>query len=153
MLFTQILLMQVHSASINADLIQICTNLIAILITQKQSVIMSPSPRVSVSKSRRQHGEQGSCQHLARNNLQRQVGSKADKVFSPAGQSLQWLMPGEISVAWSSTLVCRAQLSQQWPGACLSYTLKVIYSTLLGLLISILAPMIASGDFSPGAYL
>ena len=43
--------------------------------------------------------------------------------------------------------VCVAQLSQQWSGACLSYTLKVVHSTLLGLLISVLAPLMASGEF------
>ena len=43
-----------------------------------------------------------------------------------------------------------AQLSQQWSGACLSYTLKVVDSTLLGLLISVLAPLMASGDFPQG---
>ena len=38
---------------------------------------MNPSPRVSVSRSRRQHGGQGSCQHLAKKDLQSQVGSRA----------------------------------------------------------------------------
>ena len=42
-------------------------------------------------------------------------------------------MPREVSVTWSSTLVCGARLSQQWAGPCLSYTSEVIYSTLLGL--------------------
>ena len=32
------------------------------------------------------------------------------------------VMPSEISVVWSSALVCGARLSQQWSGACLSYT-------------------------------
>ena len=50
-------------------------------------------------------------------------------------------MPREISVAWSSTLVCGARLSQQWAGACLSYNFKVVDSPLLGLLISVLAPL------------
>ena len=49
-------------------------------------------------------------------------------------------MPREISVAWGSTLVCGARLSQQWSGACLSYTLRVVCSTPL-------APLMASVDF------
>ena len=48
----------------------------------------------------------------------------------------------------TSSLVCGAQLSQQWSGACLIYTLKVVSSTLLGLLISVLAPLMPSGEFS-----
>ena len=47
----------------------------------------------------------------------------------------------------SSTVVCGAQLSQQWSGTCLSYTLKVVFSTLPGLLITVLAPLMASGEF------
>ena len=49
--------------------------------------ITNPSPRVSVSRSRRQHGGQGSCQHLAKKDLQSQVGSRADEVLSPAGET------------------------------------------------------------------
>ena len=41
LLFTWLLLMKVHSAFINADSLQIHTNLITILITQKQSVLTS----------------------------------------------------------------------------------------------------------------
>ena len=41
-----------------------------------------------------------------------------------AGQSLWWPIPRDISVAWSSALVCGARL---WSGACLSYTLKVLH--------------------------
>ena len=44
-------------------------------------------------------------------------------------------------------MVRGAQLSQQWSGACLSYTLKVVGSTPLGLLISVLAPLMESGGF------
>ena len=40
----------------------------------------------------------------------------------------------------AALVVCGAQLSQQWYGACLIYTLKVVYSTLLGLLISLGTP-------------
>ena len=43
--------------------------------------------------------------------------------------------------------VCGTQLCQQWSGACLSYTLKVVYSTLLSLFISVLEPLVASGEF------
>ena len=52
----------------------------------------------------------------------------------------------ETNVVWSSTLVCGARLSQQWPEACLSYTLRVVDSTLVGVLISVLAPLMASGE-------
>ena len=105
------------------------------------------SQSLSVCRSARQHGGQGSCQHLARKDLQSQVGGRAGEVLSPAGQSLRPLMPKEISVAWRSTLVCGAGLSQQWSGACLSYTLRVVDSTLLGPLISVLAQLLASGNF------
>ena len=71
---------------------------------------MNLSPRVSVCRSWRQHGEQGSCQHLARKGLQSQVGSRGDKVLSLAGQSLWQPMPRKISVAWNALwcvkLVC-----------------------------------------------
>ena len=108
--------------------------------------IMTQRPRVSVCRSGTQHGGQGSHQHLARKDLWSQVGSRAGEVLSPAGQRLHQLMPREVSVAWSTSLVCGAQLSQQWSGVCLSYTLKVVYSTLLGLLINLLAPLMAIGD-------
>ena len=110
--------------------------------------IMNPSPRVSVCRSGRKHSGQESHQCLARKDCQSQGGSRADGVLSPAGQSLQQLMPREISMAWSSTLVCGVQLSQQWSGACLRYTLKEVYSTFLGFLISVLEPLMASEEFS-----
>ena len=96
--------------------------------------------------SRRQHSRQKSCQHLAGKDLRSQLGRRADEVLSPAGQSLWWLMPREINMAWSNILVCGAQLlAVVW--ACLSYTLKVVYSTLLGLLISVWVSPMASGKF------
>ena len=49
---------------------------------------MNLIPRVSVCRSRRQHSGQGSLQHLAEKDLWNQVSSGADKVLSPAGQSL-----------------------------------------------------------------
>ena len=98
-----------------------------------------PSPRVSVCRSGRQHSGQGSCQRLARKDLWSQVGSEVEEVLSQAGKSLWELMPKEISVAWSCTLVC-AQLSQQWSGACLSYTFTVVDSTLLDLFNKCLGP-------------
>ena len=58
-----------------------------------------------------------------------------------------WWSPRATSMTWSSTRVCGARLSQQWSGACLSYTLKVVFSTLLGLLISVLALLMPSGEF------
>ena len=61
-------------------------------------------------------------------------------------------MTREISVAWSSTLVCGARPSRQWSGACLSYTLKVVYSTLLDLLNKCLGPPDAKCRIFPGAY-
>ncbi|KAF6081685.1 hypothetical protein HJG60_008717 [Phyllostomus discolor] len=109
---------------------------------------MNLSPRVSICSSRRQHGGQGSCQRLARKDLQGQVGSRADKALSPAGQSLQQPIPRDSSMVWSSTLVGGAQLSRQWSGACLSYTLTVVDSTLLSLLISALAPLMVSEEFA-----
>ena len=100
---------------------------------------------LSVCRSGRQHSGQGSDQCLARKDLRSQVGSRADEVLSPAGQRLWWPVPREIGVVWSSILVCGAQLPQQWPEACLSYTFRVVYSTLLGLLMSVLAPLRANG--------
>ena len=47
----------------------------------------------------------------------------------------------------AATLVCGTQLSQQWSGACLSHTLKVVSSTILDFLISVLAPLMPSGEF------
>ena len=44
--------------------------------------------------------------------------------------------------------MCGARLSQQWSGACLSYTLRLVDSHLLGLLISVLAPQIPIGEFA-----
>ena len=64
-----------------------------------------------------------------------------------------WSMPRETSVVWSSTLVCGAQLSQQWSGACLSYTLKVAYSSLLGLFDKCLGTPAGECGISPGDYL
>ena len=108
---------------------------------------MNPSPRVSVCRSGRQHGGQGSHQHLARVGLWSQVGSSAGEVLSPAGQSLRRPMPREIGMVRSSPLGCGARPSQQWPGACLSYALRGVDSTLLGLLTSVLAPPMESGEF------
>ena len=112
---------------------------------------MNPSPRVSVCQSGGQYGRQGNCQHLAKKDLWSQVGRKADEVPSPSEHSFWQPMPREISVAWSSTVVCGLG-SQQWSGTWLSYTLKVVYSTLLGLLINCLAFLMPSGEFSQGAY-
>ena len=95
--------------------------------------VTDPSPRVSVCRSGRQHGGQGSRQRPARKGLWSQVGSRAGKAPHPAGQSLWWPMPKEVSVAWSSPLGCGAGLTQQWSGACLSCTWKVVDSALLGL--------------------
>ena len=89
---------------------------------------------------------------LARKDLQSQVGSRADEVLSPAGQSLWWPMPREISVSWSNTLVCGGQLSQECSGTCFSYTLKMVYSTLLGLFDKCLCTHDAMCGISPGAY-
>ena len=97
--------------------------------------------------SKRKHSGHGGVSVLQGRIFWSQMGSRADKVLSPAWQSLRQLMPREISVVRSSTLVCGAQLSQQWFGACLSYTLRVVDSTLLGLLISVWAPLMASREF------
>ena len=115
--------------------------------------IMSPSPRVSVCRSGSQHHGQGSCQHLARKDLWRQVGSREDEILSPSGQSLQRPIPRKISMAWSSTLVCETRLSQQWPGTFLGYTLKGVDSTLLGLFDKCLGNSDAKWGTSLGGYL
>ena len=65
---------------------------------------------------------QGSFQCLARKVLWSQVGSRTGEVLGPAGQGPQQQMPREISVVWSSALVCGARLSQQWSGSCPSCT-------------------------------
>ena len=114
---------------------------------------MNPSPRVSVCGSGRQHSGQGGCQCHAMKDLLSQVDSRADEVLSPAGQSTQQPMAREISMTWSSTLVYGAQLFQQWSGACLSYTLKVLYSTLLGLFGKCLGTPEAKWGIFPGACL
>ena len=90
--------------------------------------IYTQNPRVSDSRSRRQYSGQGSHQHLARKNP---VGGKSrgedsslhsiksqshrlEKYsLNSAEQSLWGPMPRGIRMVWSSTLVCRAQLSQQ----------------------------------------
>ena len=56
-------------------------------------------------------------------------------------------------MAWSSTLVWGAQLSQQWSGACLSYALEVVYSTLLDFFDKCLATSDAKCGIFPEAYL
>ena len=71
---------------------------------------------------------------------------------SPAGQSLWRLMPREISVVWSSTLVCGAWLSQRWSGTCLSYTLESVIPTLLGLFDKCLGIPDANWGICPGTY-
>ena len=67
--------------------------------------------------------------------------------LDPVEKSLLLLMPRKISVSWSRTLVCDAQVSQQWSEACLSYTLEsgVLYP--LGYLISVMSPQTVSGEF------
>ena len=111
---------------------------------------MSPSPRVSVCRSGRQHGGQGSCQRPAREGLWSQVGSRADKVLSPAGQGLWRVVTREITVAWSSSLGCGALLSQWWSGACLSYTWKVVCSTHLGLFSKCLGTLMPGVESAQG---
>ena len=113
---------------------------------------MNLSPRVSVCRSGTQHGGQGSCQHLARKDLWSQEVSRADKVPSPAGQSVRQPLPREIRVVWSSALVCGPRLCQQWSGACLSYTLTVVDFTLLYLFAQCLSTPDAKWRICPGAY-
>ena len=92
-LFTQTLLMQVQSDFINADLSQICTNLITILIAQKQSVITSHERELGDNKHESQsvslwvQGKEGSRQCLARENLQSKVGGRADESSVPQGRA------------------------------------------------------------------
>ena len=99
-----------------------------------------------------EHGEQGSCHYLARRDLGSQVDSRTGEVFSPAGQSLRCPMPRDISVARSSTGLCGAQLSQQCSGTCLCYTLKMVYSTLLGLFSKCIGTPDAKWGICSGAY-
>ena len=98
---------------------------------------MNPSPRVSVYRSR---------DSMVGKGVVSIIRERISGARWAAGKGLWWLIPREISVTWSSTLVCGAWLSQQWSGVCLSYTLRVVNSTLLALL-SVLAPLIPSGDF------
>ena len=116
-------------------------------ITQENWRMTNPRPRGSVCRSRTQHGEPGSRQCLVRRNLQSQMGSKADEVLCPAGQSLQWLMPREISVAWSSALVNGTQHLSSGLKSASVIPSRVVDSTLLGLLIGVLAPFMATGEF------
>ena len=111
---------------------------------------MNLSLRVSVCGSRRQYGGQGSCQCPVRKGLQSQVGSRADKVLSPAGQGLWRVVTREITVAWSSSLGCGALLSQWWSGACLSYTWKVVCSTHLGLFSKCLGTLMPGVESAQG---
>ena len=157
MLFTWTLLVQVHSAFINAHLIPIYANLITILITQKQSVashkrIMNPSPWVSGCRSGRQHSEQGSPQCLARKDHQSQVGIRADKICSPAGQSLPRPMPREIS-GYGAALRCveLGCLSNGMEPASV-IPLRVVHSTLLGPLLNVFTPLLASGESPQGPF-
>ena len=69
-----------------------------------------------------------------------------------SGQSLWWLMRRNISMAWNSTLVCGARLSQQWSGACFSYTLTVVYPTLLSLSDKCLGTPDGKWGIFPGGY-
>ena len=75
------------------------------------------------------------------------------KVLHPAGQSLLWPMPREISVVWSSTPVCGVRLTQQWSETCLSYALKVVDSTLLGPFNKFLGTPAGKCGISSGDYL
>ena len=112
---------------------------------------MNPSSRVPVCRSERQHSGRGSLQHLARKDLWSQACSRADKVRRPAGQSLRQPMPREISMVWSSTLMCGARLSQQWSGPAPVIPLRVLYSTLLGLFDKCLGSPPAKWGICPGA--
>ena len=73
-----------------------------------------------------------------------QVGSRADAVLSPAGQSFWQPKPREISGARSSTLACGARLSQQQFEDCFSHTLEsgALHSS------GSFAPLLASGEFA-----
>ena len=56
-------------------------------------------------------------------------------------------MPREISVAQGSPLVCGAHCLSSGLEPTSSYNLRVVGSIPLGFLISVLAPLIASGEF------
>ena len=78
---------------------------------------------------------------------------EAGDILSPAEQSLWQRMSRKIGETWSSSLVCGAWLSQQWSGACLSYTFRVVHSTLPGLLSKCLGILVAKCGIFPEAYL
>ena len=77
----------------------------------------------------------------------------ADEVFSPAGQSPWWPMPGEIRVAWSSTLIYGAQLFQQWSGPALVIYLESGGLHASGSLDNCLGTPDGKWGLSPGSYL
>lgn len=106
---------------------------------------MSPSPRVSVCRSRRQHGGPGSSQPLGRKNFWSQVGGKADKVLRPAAD-----VKGDQygAALWCVKLGC---LGSGLESAC--YALKKVYSTPLGLFDKCLGTPDGKCGISPGAYL
>ena len=69
------------------------------------------------------------------------MGSRAGEVLSSTGQSLWQLMPREISMEqqlWCVELSCLSSGLEP-----VSDTLKVVYSTLFGLLLNVLAPLMA----------
>ena len=114
---------------------------------------MNSSPRVSVCRCRRQcrrqHCGRGSCQHLARKDLQRQMA---------AGQMKSSVQPVR---ATSSDAKGGQRDMEQHSGVWSSAVSAVVWSLTplylesgalhpLGLLISDLAPLVASGEFAQG---
>ena len=74
-------------------------------------------------------------------------GQQGRQSHQSSKAELWQLMPSKISMAWSITLVCGAQLSQQWSGACLSYTLESFILCPSGSLDKCLGTLMTSGEF------
>ena len=114
--------------------------------------ITNPSPRLSVCRPGRQHSGQGSCQHLARNDLQSWVQQGRQSAQSSRAEPLaaddkgdQCGMEQHPGV-WSSAV---SAVAWNWP----CYTLKVVYPTLLGLFNKCIGTPDGKCGIHPGAYL
>ena len=97
---------------------------------------MNPGPRVSVSRSGKQHGGQGSCQRLARKDFRSQ---RCRAPGSPCQGRSTW----RGAALWCVELSC---LSSGLKTASV-IPLKVVNSILLSFLIRALALRMASGEF------
>ena len=60
-------------------------------------------------------------------------GGQQGRQSPPSSRAEPLVADAALSVVWNSTPVCGVRLTQQWSETCLSYALKVVFSTLLGL--------------------